>query len=344
MFDTSIDHIASLYDRFGRQMGLDASDARELDDWRGRVRERLREILGFSKMEAAPLDEKLLSETAFDGFTKRVVSIQVEPGVRMPMDLFLPDKPNGAAILNPHGHGGGRESTAGTDETIALALGGEGKLPFPAIMARRGYVVACPDARGAGMRREKNAQNGDPRANSHDELLKLGVCFGIAPIGWMVWDLMRLADYVLTLPGVDRLGCAGMSGGGQQTLYFAAMDDRCRAAMLSGYFYGFKNALLEQPENCPCNYAPHLYETIDMGDLGAMIAPRPLYIETGRNDPLNGTLGLANVLPQVEIARHAYALKDAEDCLIHRIHDGGHVWVAEDVPEFFDRVLGDSAE
>lgn len=339
MYHTSIDHIRALYDRFGRAMGLAAENEQELILWRDRVRERLLEILGFPKFERAPLCPEILRERAFDGFKERVVTIQTEPNVYLEMDLFLPERPNGAALLNPHGHGGGRETTAGTDESIERALHGAGKLPFPAIMAQRGYVVACPDTRGSGTRREKNAQGDDPRAHSHDELLKLGVCFGIAPIGWMVWDLMRLADFVLELDGVECLGCAGMSGGGQQTLYFAALDERCRAAMLSGYFYGFKNALLEQPENCPCNYAPHLYETVDVGDLGAMIAPRPLYIETGRNDPLNGSMGLANVLPQVQIAQRAYALCDAEEKLVHSIHEGGHVWVAEDVPDFFDRVL-----
>ena len=339
MYHTSIGYIENLYDRYARGMGFCAETAEVAAAWKKDVRARLWEILGFSKMQQADPCVQVLGEKKFDGFTKQVMTIQTEPSVVCEFDLFVPDAPNGAAILNPHGHGGGRESAAGTDETIEKAMAGEGKLPFACIMAQRGYYVACPDTRGSGTRREKNAQGDNPRAHSHDELLKLGVCFGIAPIGWMVWDLMRLADYLLSLDQVDRLGCAGMSGGGQQTLYLAAMDDRISAAMISGYFYGFKNALLQQPENCPCNYAPHLYETVDMCDLGAMVAPRPLYIESGRNDPLNGSKGLENVYPQVEIARKAYDVYGKQDNLIHFVHEGGHVWVAEEVPDFFDRVL-----
>ena len=40
--------------------------------------------------------------------------------------------------------------------------------------------------------------------------------------------------------------------------------------------------------NCSCNYVPHLFEHVDMGDVGALIAPRPLLVETGTHDDLNG--------------------------------------------------------
>lgn len=61
-----------------------------------------------------------------------------------------------------------------------------------------------------------------------------------------------------------------------------------------------------------------------MGDLGALIAPRPLLIETGDKDPLNGEWGLVNATEQVEITRRAYKLFDAEARLCHHIFAGGH--------------------
>ena len=64
-----------------------------------------------------------------------------------------------------------------------------------------------------------------------------------------VWDLMRLSDYLLALSESNGfLACAGMSGGGQQTVWFSAMDDRVKAAITSGYFYGFKESLIELPK------------------------------------------------------------------------------------------------
>ncbi len=65
------------------------------------------------------------------------------------------------------------------------------------------------------------------------------------------------------------------------------------------------------------------------GDLGALIAPRALLIETGTDDPLNGARGVANVTEQVEITRAAYRLFGQEDRLYHHIFLGEHRWHGE---------------
>jgi hypothetical protein len=83
------------------------------------------------------------------------------------------------------------------------------------------------------------------------------------------------------------------------------MDDRIKCAVVSGYFYGYKDSLLKRSDNCGCNYVPHLWEYIDMCDLGALIAPRPLLIESGTEDDLNGERGIENVLEQVAATRKA---------------------------------------
>lgn len=51
-----------------------------------------------------------------------------------------------------------------------------------------------------------------------------------------------------------ELGCVGFSGGGMQTLYLAAPDERVRWALISGYLYGVRDALLTLNNNCSCNY------------------------------------------------------------------------------------------
>ena len=58
------------------------------------------------------------------------------------------------------------------------------------------------------------------------------------------------------------------------------------ARFVSGYLYGFKESLLDKHENCSCNYVPHLYEYVDMCDIAALIAPRPLLVETGTPEPV----------------------------------------------------------
>ena len=155
------------------------------------------------------------------------------------------------------------------------------------------------------------------------------------------WDLHWLIDYVETRPDCDaaRLGVAGLSGGGLQTLWASALDERVRCAVISGYLYGYKESLLDQHRNCSCNYVPGLYEYVDMGDIAALIAPRPLLIETGNRDGLNGASGLANVTPQVEIIRSAYRLLGHEDRLYHDIFPGEHRWNGVEAIPWMERHL-----
>ena len=63
-----------------------------------------------------------------------------------------------------------------------------------------------------------------------------------------------------------------------------------------------------------------------MGDIGALIAPRPLLIETGTKDELNGDGGVANVTSQVEITGKAYRLLCAEGAIYHDVFEGEHQW------------------
>lgn len=202
----------------------------------------------------------------------------------------------------------------------------------------------CPDARAFGERREWTKQSDREEhfmSSTCIELNHMAICLGLTLTGMWTWDLMRLMDYIQTRDDCDpdRIGCGGLSGGGLQTLWIAAMDDRVKCAVTSGYFYGYKDSLLKLSHNCGCNYVPHLWENVDMGDIGALIAPRPLLIETGDEDPLNGERGAVNATEQVEITRKAYKLFDAEDKLYHHLFRGGHRWNGEKTYEFIGKYL-----
>jgi len=84
---------------------------------------------------------------------------------------------------------------------------------------------------------------------------------------------------------------------------------------------------------------PHLWEYFDMGDIGALIAPRPLIIETGNQDRLNGAGGVDNVLPQVKTTRRAYELYGASDRLVHDIFVGPHCWNGKKALPFMKKML-----
>ncbi|MEZ4680546.1 MAG: hypothetical protein R2932_40660 [Caldilineaceae bacterium] len=164
---------------------------------------------------------------------------------------------------------------------------------------------------------------------------------GLTVAGMWTWDLMRLLDYAQTRPEVQgqKLGSIGLSGGGLQTLWLAALDERIACAVISGYFYGVADSLLHLSNNCDCNFIPHMWEEADMGDVGALIAPRPLLIEAARQDGLNGPRGIVNVEEQVAITQRAYDLLAVSDQLATDYFDGGHVWHGTMAFDWLDRWL-----
>lgn len=337
------------FDRESRSMGLRAQSADELAAWRAALRARLGALIGLDTMRPCPLEPQEDRPEGCDGYARTRVVIAVEPGVRMPLYALTPSglRPGERrpVVLAPHGHGsGGKAAVAGradipeVAETIA-----EHNYDYGVQLARAGFVVLCPDARGFGERRERAAlEEVDALGGSCRVLNNMALPVGQTVTGMWVWDLMRLADYAAARPDCDasRLGCAGLSGGGLQTLWLAALDERVRCAVVSGYFYGYKDALLRLSRNCSCNYVPGLWQLVDMGDLGALIAPRPLLVETGSRDGLNGERGVANVTEQLAITAAAYALLGAEGRLAHSVFDGEHRWDGADVLPWLARHLG----
>ena len=341
---TISDYVLRRYDALARQMGFRASSLEEHATWKQALRARLRQLVGVDTMLTCALAPEVTHREVMDGYVRERVLLQTEPGVTMPLYVLIPDDLTSGerrpAVIAPHGHGGGgklspagRRDLPGLLETIE-----KHNYDYGVQFVRQGYVVFCPDARGFGERRELSRQGTDPAlvlGGSCNLINHMAIPLGQTITGMWAWDLMRLADYIAMRADCDaeRLGCAGLSGGGLQALWFAALDERVKVVVISGYYYGYKDSLLRLCGNCSCNYVPHLWEAADMGDIGALIAPRPLLIETGSLDGLNGERGVVNATEQVSITAEAYALLGARDRLAHDIFEGAHQWHgAEAIP------------
>ena len=139
--------------------------------------------------------------------------------------------------------------------------------------------------------------------SSCKELANMAIGLGFSLMGLLVWDSMRLVDYIKTRKDIpdSSLIALGFSGGGMQALYSSALDNRIDKTIISGYFYGFEDSLLELNSNCQCNYVPGVFSAFDMGDIASLIAPRPLAIQAAKGDHLEGKRGMENVMEQMEI-------------------------------------------
>lgn len=344
------DNLSAAFDKRGRRRGFAAKSPLEAREWAASLRPELGSLIGLDRLERVEPEARLLESEACEGFRRDKLEISAERDVRMPFYALLPEGlargERRPCVIAAHGHmGGGKLSVAGVDGIPAVRRAIEAyNSDYGAALAREGFVVLCPDARGMGQRRGVFAGESDEdfvRSCSCRELSHMAGGLGLTVTGLWTWDLLRLVDYALSRPDCDpeRIAAVGFSSGGQQALWLAALDERIRCAIVSGYFYGYKDSLFGLPGNCSCNYVPRLWEHIDMGDLGALIAPRPLLIESGRSDPLNGSRGVANAEAQVAIARRAYEVYGLSEALLHLVFEGGHVWWGKEAAGFLRRSM-----
>jgi dienelactone hydrolase len=337
-------YLQNRWEQTGRKLAFRSENRAERKQWRKKLVRKLRKLTGYNTMIPVDPAPRITEELTFPGYVRQRIEIQTEPGVIMPLYALIPTsgEPPYPVVLAPHGHNsGGKLGVVGCREAPEVGQTiDRHNYDYGVQFAQAGFITFCPDARGFGERQEVLAEGNIMNA-SCQWLNNMALPLGQTVTGMWTWDMHRLIDYVQSRDDCDgnRIGSAGLSGGGLQTLWAAALDSRIRCAIISGYLYGYKEALLDLHRNCSCNYVPHLYEYVDMGDIAALIAPRPLVVETGTRDHLNGASGLANVEMQVETIKRAYELLDSKDAFQHVVFEGEHRWHGEESIPWMQRHL-----
>lgn len=336
---SSLPQLLHLYDRCGRAHAFHGSTADEWQAWQADARMRLIDLLGLTLLEPCDPVGRVTERVEIPGesIVRERHLIQVQPDEWMPTYVLIPNKPLRAAdgrprcVVCPHAHQSAGKLTVAGARGIGAVDDAIEKFhdDYGLQLARRGYVAVCPDARGSGERRDKALQ-GDEETRfmrcSDAQLAHMAEPLGLSVAGLFTWDLQRCLDYIEAsgIASMSHLGCVGFSGGGMQTLWLAALDERVAWAVISGYLYGVRDSLLELNNNCSCNYVPGLWRSYDMGDVASLIAPRPLVVQSCIDDHLNGRRGMANADEQVAVARTAYTLLGASDAMRHDHHPGPH--------------------
>jgi hypothetical protein len=330
---SSLPNMLGKYDRFARKDFFGGNTISEFEAWRDKSRKTLWGLLGLDKMDSVDLESSVMETVTLDnGIVRKKVIIQTEEDVWVPMYILIPPDSKGTFIAPPGHQGAGKYSIAGMSEIPAVADAiKKFNYDYGMQLAKLGFTAICPDCRGFGERRDEKKQGDEEDSfltSSCFHLAHMAEPIGETVVGMCTWDLMRIIDYIESEPELrdNNLSCLGFSGGGMQTLYLCALDDRVKNVFISGYMYGFKDSLMILNGNCNCNYVPHLWEHFDMGDIGSLIAPRNLMIQSCREDHLNGPRGLDNVYEQVDIIRKIYRLYGTADLPVHDIFEGGHRW------------------
>ncbi len=110
-----------------------------------------------------------------------------------------------------------------------------------------------------------------------------------SPAGLEVWNVIRALDYLETRPEIDseRFAITGRSGGAAMSWFAASVEPRLKVAVpiMGISTYAAHVADDTQRRHCDCMF-PVNFRMHDMIHLGALIAPRPLFMAHGRQDLL----------------------------------------------------------
>ena len=162
---------------------------------------------------------------------------------------------------------------------------------------------------------------------------------GGAIAGHEVWDIMRGVDYLESRPDIDatRLGITGASGGGLQTFYAGAVDERFDAVMPAVALWPMSELSLNFYYSGD-NWVPGISQMGGMASLIAVTAPRAMLIMN-----VDADYATSYACEQmVNAARPFYRLLGAEPRLLHTIEPGVHDYtkrMRETTYGFVDRWL-----
>ncbi len=318
-----------------RLMATEESDPFPDDDpsawepWRARFRDRLEGLLG-PWPERVPPDVEVTDEVACEGYRRSRLVLDTEDTMSVPAYLLVPEgrEAPGSAVLAVHGHGPGKSRVCGLDPE---ARAGE---DYAAELARRGHLVLAPDLRCFGERADWNP----PDHYGCDTNLVHQFMAGRTPLTQNLWDMARCLDVLAEHPSVDasRLGVAGFSYGATIALFLAALDPRVAAAVVSGYFSSWGESHKVPWNMCGSQVLFGMLGRMEHADLGALVAPRPLLVASGRDDLL---FPVATAEASVRRLGAVYEAASAGDRLVHDVFDGEHEWHGALAYPFLDRWL-----
>lgn len=276
------------------------------EDWdhrREHVLASMQQVMGpLPDHPRGDLDIRVEAEVVFPTYTRKQITVAVEPGDRLTAYLCIPHEVPGktAGIVALH-----QTYALGKDEVVGR--NGSNNLRYGHELAERGYVVIAPDYPRFG------GYETDPYSLGYASATMKGI-----------WNHMRCVDLLQSLPEVDpeRIGAIGHSLGGHNTLFVGAFDERIKALVTScGFTYfpkyydgdltgwthpGYMPAIASVYEKDPAKMP------FDFPEILGVIAPRAVFINAPVGDSNFSVEGVGDC---VTAAQPIYELYDGADRL-----------------------------
>jgi cephalosporin-C deacetylase-like acetyl esterase len=254
---------------------------------RQQVRDRLRTLLRYQKQEYQ-LDVRHIVTTPREGYRIEKIEFLSEPGIYIPVWIFVPDGRSEALrtvlYLNDEGvQSDGMEYEGG--ESSGLTHGVLDQL------ARTGNLVIAADIRGVGATHAP----GDSSLSSGEfgQLFDVDTSAAYAAwsmdhslLGMRVQDVVRCVDYAMGRKGVGarRLHLIGKGRAGLWCLYAAVLDERIPNLICAESLLAYR--LLAQSDRYLYGadvFVPDILQYFDLPEIAAAVAPRSLTLIEPKN-------------------------------------------------------------
>ena len=347
----------------------------DLEAWKKQALDRVHECL---LQTPAPIEGSVQVERReqMDGLDIEHLSWQLPYGPRTAAVLLKPQHATEKlpAVLGLHDHGGmkffGYEKITKTNQPqhpIIIEHQGSdyGGRAWANELAKRGYVVLVHDTFTFGSRkvlpsdlpdvvtRRLPPMDGDSVeavkaynafASEHEHLMAKSLfCAGLTWPGVFIAEDQSALSYLCSRDDVDsnRVGCAGLSGGGLRTTYLAGVDPRIKCACCVGMMTTWRDYLLNKAyTHTWMIYIPGLPRELDYPEVLGLRAPLPTLVLNNLQDPL---FTLPEMRRADEMLLAVYRKANASDAYKCTFYPGPHkfdVTMQAEAWNWFDRWLG----
>lgn len=255
------------------------------EQWKERqsiIRKTLLEIVG-PFPEKTPLNAKILKTIVKEEFKVEHIVYESVPGFYVTSSLYIPaglkKRSAAPAVIYCSGHHA-EGYRSDVYQHVILNL------------VKKGFIVFAFDPVGQGERLEYFDQKagksiiGGP-TSEHSYPGAQAFLTGSSQARYMIWDGIRAVDYLISRKEVDplRIGITGRSGGGTQSAYIAAFDDRIYASAPENYITSYRRLLQSiGPQDAEQNLFNILSVGLDHPDFLIVRAPKPAMMITTIND------------------------------------------------------------
>ena len=305
------------------------NDQSDFFAWRENLKEKFIELIGVKEIEknACPINVEIEEEIEFETYKRIRFTFESEKGSVVPCYLLIPKNASKKLplVITLQGHTTGFHNSVGVPKYEEDYVKVE-RNSFAVQAVERGYVALAIEQRAMGERKTNIHEPDKIRMCAFQALTAFEL--GRTLVGERVWDVSKAIDamsFFSDLVDLDKIVITGNSGGGTASFYSAIYDKRIKICAPSCAFASYKTSIMKL-YHCGCNYIPGALKWFDMGDLTALVAPRPLIIFAGEKDII---FPLTSVKSAFDTAEKIYGKVGAKENVKLITHPYGHLWEPE---------------